>query len=81
MQGGEGQSSRRKRTKALTAYNSIAHLPLKMKKIKFYQMFLLFSWIVFIAFKGDIYSAILLMCASAYAICEILSKFKNKKGD
>lgn len=52
-----------------------------MKKIKFYQMFLLFSWIVFIASKRDIFSAILLMCASAYAICEILSKFKNKKGD
>ena len=43
-----------------------------MKKIKFCDMFLIFSWILFFATNRSIYAAIMLMLAGAYKLCDIV---------
>lgn len=52
-----------------------------MKSIKFEILFLVASWIIFIATKGNLYSSALLLCAGAYMAIQVVSKIKCGEGE
>ncbi len=45
-----------------------------MTNLNFHEMFLFAAIVIFIASDQDIYSSILLMCASAYMIVDLVPK-------
>lgn len=51
-----------------------------MKSIKFEILFLVASWVIFIATNGNLYSSVLLLCAGAYMAIQVLSRIKCREG-
>ncbi len=50
-----------------------------MKSIKFEILFLVASWVIFIATNGNLYSSVLLLCAGAYMAIQVVSRIRRRE--
>jgi hypothetical protein len=50
-----------------------------MKSTKFNVLFVIAAWIIFIASGRNIYASVILMCAGAYMLVDVIGRLMKRK--